>query len=95
MAASRDENDGDTDSPTACEVGIDTQCGRNERCVKPQKHSRSGYCTCEEGFNRDTAGDCVPPTNSNILSRLSPLNAHFLDSVDASDPNSKVLKANI
>lgn len=79
----------ESDSLTSCEVGVGSNCGDNEVCISLQKYSRSGYCTCMRGFSRNQAGECTVSHSNNVLSRISPLNAHFLDSQDGIEPSMK------
>lgn len=79
-------------SPTPCEVGIDSSCGENEKCLSLSKHSRSrnGYCSCVRGFVRNERSECVEHPVNNVLSRMNPSsNVQFLDSQDANEPSLK------
>lgn len=43
-----------------CEIGV-MQCPENEECVQITAKSRSGVCSCKEGFARDSNGFCKAP----------------------------------
>ncbi|KAJ1521882.1 hypothetical protein ONE63_002221 [Megalurothrips usitatus] len=90
MASADEDETIYNDAPTPCEVGLDVNCGENEVCLSPRKHSRSGICICVRGFIRNSDGDCIISRSNNMLSRLSPQSStQFLDSQVASDPSFK------
>ena len=43
-----------------CEVGLDVdECGENEICKTSSPRSRSGTCSCKDGFVKDEKKNCI------------------------------------
>jgi len=47
-----------------CEVGVDSQCRKNQECVRPDSpdnnsKSRNGVCHCKIGYDMTNDGNCV------------------------------------
>ena len=48
------------DSVRVCEVGLDVdECAENEICKPSSPRSRSGTCSCKDGFVKDEKKNCI------------------------------------
>lgn len=48
-----------------CEVGV-TNCGKNRKCVPAGLRSKSGTCSCIEGYTETDDWDCVEEKSVNV-----------------------------
>ena len=52
------------DSIRVCEVGLDVdECAENEICKPSGPRSRSGICSCKDGFVKDEKKNCIHKGN--------------------------------
>ncbi|KFM79585.1 hypothetical protein X975_03608, partial [Stegodyphus mimosarum] len=47
-----------TQVPKPCVFGMGNDCPEYERCVPKNNRARTGVCSCEDGYNRDSLGHC-------------------------------------
>ena len=56
------------DSVRVCEVGLDVdECAENEICKPSGPRSRSGICSCKDGFVKDEKKNCIHKGIDGIL----------------------------